>query len=341
MTTPHQPHTSDSEHRFLRRWFTVAVVAVIAFAVFRILQPLALAIVWAAFLAFLLQPLQKKYTQKLGGASRAATLLTALTPVAILLPLVAIVFAFAQQVGSLLQRFQQGAATASLQSWNDPEAHPRIAGIAKMLEDNFSISADQLQQWAITGMQNVLKLAAGMSGQQALAAGGSFVAFFLMLFILFFMLRDGARWFKRAAKLVPLESHRRDALILRLSRVTRAVVFGAGLTALVQGVLVGIGFTIVGLPGPVVFAVVATVCALLPFGGAGLVWIPAVLYLATTQRWGRGHLPARVGRGGIRVGQLHPPDDHLAHTPVPTLIVFLGVIGGIAAFGLIGSSRGR
>jgi predicted PurR-regulated permease PerM len=145
---------------------------------------------------------------------------------------------------------------------------------------------------------------------------------------------------RRAVKLAPLDPDRREALLLRLARVTRAVVFGAGLTAMAQGLLVGIGFTIVGLPGPVVFGVLATVSALLPFGGAGLVWVPAVLYLLGAQRWGAAIFMLAWGVVVSVSDNFIRPMIISRHTPVPTLVVFLGVLGGIAAFGLIGIVAG-
>src|SRR5690606_30251842 len=97
--------------------------------------------------------------------------------------------------------------------------------------------------------------------------------------VLFFMLRDGSLWFARVAALLPLDEQKREALFTRLGKVLRAVVYGCGLTALVQGALVSIGFAIAGLSGPIVFGVLACLMALLPFGGAAVIWIPGVLYL--------------------------------------------------------------
>ena len=108
---------------------------------------------------------------------------------------------------------------------------------------------------------------------------GAVLRFFLMLFVLFFVLRDGSLWFARVAALLPLTTGKREALFTRLGKVLRAVVYGCGLTALVQGTLVSIGFAIAGLSGPIVFGVLACVMALLPFGGAAVIWFPGVLYL--------------------------------------------------------------
>src|SRR5688500_20397006 len=77
----------------------------------------------------------------------------------------------------------------------------------------------------------------------------------------------------------------RAKLFGHLASVTRAMVYGTGITALVQGVLIAIGFAVVGLPSPIVFGVLAALLALVPMAGTPVVWIPAALVLAAQERW--------------------------------------------------------
>jgi predicted PurR-regulated permease PerM len=121
-----------------------------------------------------------------------------------------------------------------------------------------------------------------------------------------------------------------------LAEVTRAVVYGHSLTALAQGALVGIGFAIVHLPSPVVFGVLAALAALLPGAGTGFVLIPAVLYLAFDGRWGAAVFLGIWGIGIALVDNILRPFLTRQHAAVSTLTVFVGVIGGLVAFGLIG-----
>jgi predicted PurR-regulated permease PerM len=158
----------------------------------------------------------------------------------------------------------------------------------------------------------------------------------LMLFLLFFMLRDGRAMLRRAAHLVPLDAQHRERLTDLMANTTRAVVYGSGLTALIQGALTAIGFAVTGLPSPIVFGVLAALFSLLPAGGTAFVWIPAVLALAG------------MGRNGAALfmlawGALISVSDNFlrpllvskqAH--VSALAVFVGVVGGAAAFGGVG-----
>ena len=121
-----------------------------------------------------------------------------------------------------------------------------------------------------------------------------------------------------------------------LADVTRAVVYGHSLTALAQGALVGIGFAIVGLPSPVVFGVLAALAALLPGAGTGFVLDPGGPVSGVRRPLGRGVFLGDLGPGYRARRQ--PPAPHLTqrHAPVSALTVFVGVIGGVVAFGFIG-----
>jgi predicted PurR-regulated permease PerM len=327
----------ESNSRVLRRWFTVVAVVVLLLAAWLILRPMILPIAWAAILAFLMHPLQVKLTQRFKGRrTLAASVLTALTPVAIFAPLTLLSIAFAQQVAALATHLQQDSDLFNMAAWLDPQQHPTIAGFAAWLDTRFNIQVADIQVWLRSDVQDWAGKLAKSSGQAFLATAGMLLRFFLMLFILFFMLRDGELWFARLAGLLPLSRSQSSGLFTRMGKVLRAVVYGCGLTALVQGTLVCIGFAIAGLSGPIVFGVLASVLALLPFGGAALVWIPGMLYLLATGSFGWAMFMLAWG-GVVSISDnFIRPAIISRYTPVPTLLVFLGVIGGVAAFGPIG-----
>jgi len=158
-----------------------------------------------------------------------------------------------------------------------------------------------------------------------------------MLFVLFFVLRDGPALAVKFVRMLPIEERRRSRLWQHLADVTRAVFMGIGLTALVQGALVGVGFWIAGLPSPLVFGVVAALFALVPLVGTTIVWAPGAIFLALHGDYGHSIFLALWGV--IVVGMV---DNFLrpllisGRAEVPTLAVFVGVMGGLSAFGFIG-----
>jgi predicted PurR-regulated permease PerM len=331
----------ENNGRLLRRWFTIGIVVIVLWAVWLILRPLAEAMAWAAMLAFLLYPVQLKLARRFGNRRTAAAgVLVGLTPIAIFGPLTLIGLAFAQQISSLTTTLQQNPALFDINQWLNPVLHPRIANLAQWLHLRLDLDISNLSETLRSGLQQWVGTLARSSGQLFLNTAGVLLQFFMMLFILFFILRDGSLWFNRMAGLLPLTREHADALFSRLGKVLRAVVYGCGLTALVQGFLVSIGFAITGLAGPTVFGVLAAVLALLPFGGAAIVWVPGVLYLLATGSLGWG-IFLLVWGGIISVSDnFIRPVIISRYTPVPTLLVLLGVVGGVSAFGFLGFIMG-
>ena len=325
---------------FYPRVFALVVAAVLAYALILIFAPFALSMAWAAFLAFLLYPLNIRLRRRFRGKELAAGLITALTPLVILLPLSALSIDFVSQISTLLQKLQKSATDLDIKSFSDLQQFPWIARINAWLEANTGISAEQIQSWLISGTREVLKRAASMGGGVFLGALGSLLAFAIALFLLFFFLRDGDLMLARARRLIPLTEERKERLFRQLGGVTRAIVVGTSVTAILQGVLIGIGFTIAGLPSPVVFGVLAALLSMLPVGGAAFVWGPAVIWLFVDGRWGFGIFMLVWGilLGGL--DNILRPMLISGRARISALAVFIGVLGGIPAFGAIGVIAG-
>lgn len=329
--------TEPAQNTPLWRWLTVIVVVAVVIAVWQIVRPLATSLLWAAILAFLLYPLQVKLSRRFGNRPGiAAGVITGLTPVAIFGPLTLVGLAFAAQVTALTQSIEGDTSLLDLAVWVDPAHHPRIAGMAMWVSDRFHVDITDLQEYLRQNVRSWAVTLARQSGAVFLLTAGVLFKFFIMLFLLFFALRDGGQHFQRITALLPLDPRRRSLLLTRLGKVLRAVVYGCGLTALVQGALVGIGFAIAGLPGFVVFGVLAAIAGLLPFGGAGLVWLPASLYLLSTGQIGWGIFMLAWGGLVSTSDNFIRPIIISRYTPVPTLLVFIGVVGGVGAFGMLG-----
>jgi predicted PurR-regulated permease PerM len=320
---------------FYRRTFVIATVILLGWALLSILHPLWTTLGWAAVLAFLLNPLHERLTAKLNGrASLSAGILTGLTPFFVIAPLAFLGVVFARQVANILSAMSGTTLTypALLERL---DSIPVIGGAVRWIRDTAPISADQVKSWVIDGAQDVLKSAASAGGSLALGVMGSLVGFFMMLFLLFFLIRDGRLLIKRLTGFIPMEPRPRGQLLSYLGDVTRAVVFGSAATALIQGVFVGIGFWLVGLPSPVVFGVLATIAAFLP-AGSTIVLIPAVLYLVFDGRWGAGIFLAAWSGAVAVIDNVLRPFLTAQQAEVSTLAVFVGAIGGASAFGILG-----
>lgn len=329
-----------SPSSFYQRVFALVVAAILGYALFRIFVPFALPMAWAAFLAFILYPLNLQWRRVFKGTSLAAGLLTGLAPIIILLPLSALSVEFVAQISALLRRLQQSAKDLDIKTFSDLQQFPVIARANTWLQEHAGISAEQVQTWLVSASQDVMQRAASMGGSFFLGALGSLLSFLIMLALLYFFLRDGDTMMTRARQLIPLADERKERLFGQLSAVTRAIVFGTAITALLQGVLIAIGFAIAGLPSPVVFGVLAALFSLLPVGGAAFVWIPAALWLFFDKHWGFGIFLLVWGLllGGL--DNVLRPLLISGRARISALAVFLGVLGGIPAFGAIGVIAG-
>ena len=325
---------------FYPRVFALVIAAALGYALILIFSPIFGAVTWAAFLAFLMFPLNVRWRRHLRGNGGAAGLLTLLTPLVILLPLSALSLEFVSQISALLQKLQRAARQWDIKTFADLQQFPWIARTNDWLQAHTGISATQVQSWLVSGTQEILQRAAGFSGSFFLGALDSLFGFAIMLFLLFFFLRDGDAMTARSRMLIPLDETRKDRLFDQLSNVTRAIVFGTSLTALLQGLLIGIGFAIAGLPSPVVFGVLAALLSLLPIGGAAFVWVPAVIWLLIDGRWGYAIFMAAWGvmLGGL--DNVLRPILISGRARISALAVFVGVLGGIPAFGPIGIIAG-
>jgi predicted PurR-regulated permease PerM len=325
---------------FYPRIFALVVAVALGYALILIFTPFIRPMAWAGFLAFLLDPLNLRLRRRFRGRALAAGVLTVLAPITILLPLSALSIDFVAQVSALMQRLQRSAAELDIKSLSDLQQFPWIARINVWLEAHAGISAEQVQSWLVSGTREVLQRAASMGGGFFLGALGSLLGFAIMLFLLFFFLRDGDSMLARARRLIPLDEERKERLFRQLSGVTRAIVIGTSVTALFQGFLVGIGFTIAGLPSPVVFGVLAALLAMLPVGGTALVWGPAAIWLFADGRWGYGIFMVAWGFMLAGLDNVLRPWLISGRARISALAVFIGVLGGIPAFGAIGIIAG-
>lgn len=322
---------------FYQRVIAVGCIAIVAVLVYQIVEPFLGPLAWAIFLGFLLQSWQAKLTRLLRGrASISAFALTVFVLVMFIGPLTALAIAFARQATELAGRLQAWVGQQQGSGLSKLSEIPLVGSALQWLDENVQVSATHVQNWLAQGSKGLFEQLASLGGTAFLGAVGTVLAFTVMLFLLFFFIRDGRAIGKLGATLVPLEPARREELAERLASVTRAVVRGTVLTAVIQGLLLGAGFAVVGLAAPVVFGVLAAVLSVVPFGGTALVWAPAVIMLAVQERYTQAGVLLAFGVVVSTVDNFLKPLLISDRTELPTLGVFIGVLGGLAAFGIIG-----
>ena len=311
----------------MQRPLFYAILALAIYLTYLVLSPFLVALAWAVIFAILFRGTQVRLSARLGqtGSAALTTLLVALVIVA---PAVALISALAReapQVTDYLNRASKSAPYEIERVWEAIRLRSPVA----LPEDPTELIAQGLRRAA-----TFLAPRAGGVLVDVLATIGDLVA---MLLALFFLLRDGEAMRVRLRDRLPFPPDDSE----RLMRDTRDLVIasvGAGLAvAVVQGLVGGVAFWLLGLGAPVVWGVVIAVCSLIPVVGAALVWVPAGIGLLVAGEIGHGLMMFIVGGLGISmVDNILRPLLLSGRTAVSGLVIFFGLLGGVAAFGFIG-----
>jgi predicted PurR-regulated permease PerM len=252
-------------------------------------------------------------------------------------PISLFLFAFLRQASQLLSRFQNEAHDRKLPALQLVLEFKPVQSALDAAKEFTSLSKEQILDQANDAAQTVLQQLASLGGTVVLGAFNVITQFSLTMFLLFFFLRDGREMLERGIHLVPLSAERKQDLSASLGGVTRGVVVGTLVTALVQGTLISIGFAIAGLPSPLVFGAVGALASLIPVVGTALVWVPAALSLLALGQTGWAVFltlwSVILVAGSDNVIR---PLVVSSSSNVSTLLVFVGVLGGVSAFGFAG-----
>jgi predicted PurR-regulated permease PerM len=164
-----------------------------------------------------------------------------------------------------------------------------------------------------------------------------FVDLFIVIFALFFMFRDGEEIVSGLSHLAPFDESIQEDIVRESRDLIFASVAVALVIALLQGVLGGLAFTIGGISSPIFWAVVIAFFSLVPVVGSALIWVPGALFLAFTGHWGKG-LAVVVICGAVAgvADNIVRPLLLRNRTHLNELFLFLGVLGGLEVFGLLG-----
>ena len=255
----------------------------------------------------------------------------------LVLPAVLAGYAFADQAVSLGRELSAAAARYRITGVEDLLRLPVVGRAIGWAQAHLDVDPARVQDGLVDVLHQIVAWVVAHGQQAILGAFGLLAGVVLMLFLLFFFFRDGDEAFGRLLHLVPLDDRRKRRLVTHLADVTSAVVKGTILTAVAQGVLVGIGFAIVRLPSPVVFGVLTAIASFVPLVGTALVIAPAVLYLATLGVWWKTIF--LLIWGVLVVGSadnLLRPLLISGRAEIGTVAAFVGAVGGLSTFGLVG-----
>lgn len=298
------------------------------------LKPFLLTLFWATLLAVIFHRTFRIINWRLRGkANLAAAITTILILLIVVLPVFLLLIALVDQSMIVYKLIESGAwDPTDLVDYIEKEL-PNIEGMLsragltpeRMRADlsNFALSFTRsLADYAVQYTQNAIAFTA---------------QFFIMLYVLFFFLRDGISIVRSVVGALPFGNRWEYVVINRFTSVARATLKGTLIVAAVQGAIGGIMFALLGIQGALFWGVVMMLLSLLPVGGSALVWAPAAVILFFQGYIGSGIALTIVGAMGIGlVDNLLRPLLVGRDTQMPDYLVLLATLGGIGWFGLSG-----
>lgn len=310
------------------------LLLLVSLAFLWLLGPFFAPIFWAIAIAIIFAPAQRWIQDKVPGWPNLAALCTLLLCVVIvIIPVIFTVSSVVTQAVDIYHQLEKGKDGL-------PERMEKITSSFASLNgwlDRFGVNLDDLRQRATE---------AGMAGGKFLAqhtltigqnAFGLALDTGVMLYVAFFLLRDGESIIRLMIRALPLGDERERLLFQKFAEVTRATVKGNMVVAIVQGALGGFIFWMLGIPGALLWGTVMAVASLVPAVGAAIIWLPVAIYLFASGQ--KVEAIILIAFGGLVIGLV----DNILRpilvgrdTKMPDYLVLLSTLGGLSLFGING-----
>lgn len=317
----------------INKWVLLLLVFFISALFLSMISQFLMAIFLAGIFSALSHPLYRRFEKWFRGRRTPASIATLLLIVfVVLLPLaglLGIITAQAIKVGEAVKPWVE-------QQLAEPDA---ISDAIKSIP-----FIDKVEPYRNFILKKAGEMVGGVSGflinrLSAVTLGTVNFLFmlFIMLYTMFFFLIDGHKLIEKILYYLPLEDHDERRMLDKFSSVTRATLKGTAVIGILQGVLAGTAFAVVGIPSPVFWGAIMAVLSFIPGIGSALVWGPAVIILAAT-----GHLAKAIGLGVFCAAVVGSIDNLLRpilvgrDTQMHELMILFGTLGGIIMFGVVG-----
>lgn len=316
----------------IEKWFFLLVTALVLFLFWQILEPFILVIIVATVVTVILAPIDKRLKKLLKRPRLSAAILSVATFFLIFVPILTVLFLMVTQASDLIR-----TATNDTSWLNELKATatPIIEALPAPVQEeivaiDLAAIGKSVASWAFQNVGNVFS----SSTQLVLNT-------FIFFLCLYYLLVNREHLYNETLALSPLENETDKMLLKRIVNTIRGVVFGVLLVAIIQGVVAGIGMTIFGVPGSLIWGALTAVAGLVPMLGTAIVLVPAVLYLFFT-----GSTGAAIGLliwalvFVAMIDNLVGPYLIGGRAHLHSFLVLISVLGGLAAFGSVGAIAG-
>lgn len=315
----------------VRWWLLLFVTAICLYLCWRMVQPFIGVIAWATVLVIIFYPAHKRLAQRIKSPSLAALVSCVLVILIILVPIALLTLAVFKELANAVQSMQ-----AAFNYILDPNS--RVTGpILNFLGRYMDVSQLYSEEFLVERLQGVSGQLAGRTLGFLGGLAGVIVQMFFVIFTMYYFFKDGDNIFRNVRDSLPLEREQAESIMTRTREVIDASVYGVLTIAIIQGVLGGLAFWVLGLRSALIWGVAMTFLSMVPMLGAFLVWVPAAIYLALSGHYVKAILLALWGT--LVIGMI---DNFLrpklvgGRTRLHELLIFFAVLGGLNVFGVLG-----
>jgi predicted PurR-regulated permease PerM len=315
-----------------------AGLALLLYLLGAILEPFLVPLAWAGVIAIATFPVYERLLGRLGDREgRAAGVMVLGVALIIIVPAAVLAFLLAEEAGRLYRTLNQATAAGGLVDLGGLQRHPAFGPPVRKATEWLGRLGVNLDADLAPAAKGAMAFVANYAASAVKNVLLFLLQLFLVVFSLFFLYRDGRRIQRGFWSVLPVEEEKKRALEGSVTRILPSVLTGVLLTALVQGILGGIGFWISGLPSPIFFGALICVASLLPVVGTMLVWLPGALYLLFQGMTGWGIFLLAWGFLVVSSSDnILRPLLSRKQSGLPVSLLMLGSLGGLFAFGLVG-----
>jgi len=314
------------------RWIGVlAATGIALYLCWLMLRPFITVLEWAAVLVIVFYPVHKRLAKKIKRRGLSALVSSVLVIVIVVAPLTFLTVALANELASTARNLPAHVAQLL-----DPDT-PVTGKVSKWIHDHVAVDALSSQAFIVEQLKNAGGALLGQSlGLMGNILSGTVKAFFV-IFTMYYLFRDGDKIVRALPGVLPLNNQQSEAILARTSQVVSASVYGVVTIAMLQGILGGFAFWLLGVPSPMLWAVLLAFVCMIPVAGSVFVWLPASIYLMMTGHWTKAILLIFWGALVIStIDNFLRPKLIKNQTKLHELFVFFSVLGGMSVFGLLG-----
>ena len=314
------------------RWIGLLVATAIAlYLCWLMLRPFIGVVEWAVVLVIIFYPIHKRLELRIRRRGLSALISCLLVVILIVLPLTVLTAAVAQELAKVLPNLpsqvsqlanQESLVFGKVATWMHSRFGVDISGSYAFIADQIKQSGERLLGLSLNLTVNIVT---------------TIVKAFFVIFTMYYLFKDSEKILAKLPGALPLNREQSESIIRRTQEVVSASVYGVVTIAALQGMLGGIAFWILGVPSPLLWAVLMTFVCMIPLLGSFLVWLPLAIYLMATGHWTKAVILIVWGALVIStIDNVLRPRLIKNQTRLHELFVFFSVLGGISVFGLLG-----